>query len=123
MVTKLRFFKQDNKWYADVPDHSLEDNEMVLGADVILDSFALGKDEITIVLSDSVISDYLLHFKLAEHDDEGAWYEFNGPLYTSAMSALIDAYGLTENKIWICNVTHDVFGEHPNEIYLMMLER
>ena len=123
MITKLRFFKQNNKWYADVPGHSLEDNEMVLGADVALDAMSIGADEVTLILSDTKPGDYLLKMTRDEHDDDGAWYTFSGPLYTAVMTSLIDAYGLTENKIWICNVTHDVFGEHPEEIYLIMLER
>ena len=32
----LRFFKENDKWYADVPDHTLEDNEMVFGSDILL---------------------------------------------------------------------------------------
>jgi len=43
---KQRFFKQDGKWYADVPNHML----------------------------------------------------------------------------WLCNVTHDVFGEHPNSIFVNKIE-
>ena len=30
MYKRVRFFEQDDKWYADVPGHSLEDNEMVM---------------------------------------------------------------------------------------------
>ena len=26
----IRFFKQDSRWYADIPNHTLEENEMVL---------------------------------------------------------------------------------------------
>ena len=123
MIKTIRFFKQDNKWYADIPNHSLEDNEMVFGADAILETLAIGNTEVEIVVSDSKVSDYLLHLKRTEHDDDGAWYEFNGPLYTSAMTALIESMGLVENKIWICNVTHDVFDEHPNELFIMNIKR
>ena len=44
METKLRFFKQDNKWYADVPNHTFDENEMV--ADTVLDLIADNKDEV-----------------------------------------------------------------------------
>ena len=28
----LKFFKYNNRWYADVPNHTLDENEMVAGA-------------------------------------------------------------------------------------------
>ncbi len=58
MIKTIRFFRLDNDykagWYADVPNHTLAENEMVAGS-----------------------------------------YE-----------------------LWICNVTHDVLGEHPRSIYI-----
>ena len=36
MTTTLRFFKLDNRWYADVPNHTLAENEMVAGSDDFL---------------------------------------------------------------------------------------
>lgn len=30
MQKTVRFFKLENEWYADVPGHTLEDNEMVI---------------------------------------------------------------------------------------------
>ena len=48
---KLRFFKQDNKWYADVPNHTLEENEMVSGADTALELISDGHNEITLDLT------------------------------------------------------------------------
>ena len=27
-----------------------------------------------------------------------------------------------EPEVWICNVTHDVFGEHPEHIYITKIE-
>ena len=124
MVKEITFFKQNNRWYADVPNHTLEENEMVLGADAIINELASGNSKVTLTFSDSFLSDYyILHLKRVEHDDEGAWYEFDGPLYTDAMSILINELGTDENKIWICNVTHDVFGEHPEELYLLDIDR
>ena len=35
MEAKLRFFKQDKKWYADVPNHTLDENEMVMGKNLL----------------------------------------------------------------------------------------
>ena len=73
----LRFFRQDNKWYADVPNHTLEENEMVFGSDVMLEILASGRESVTLKLSDNFEDDYekpimALHCK--EHDNDGAFY-------------------------------------------------
>ena len=122
MVKTITFFKQNNKWYADIPNHTLEENEMVLGSDAIINKLASGSNKITLTISDSFLSNYLLCFKRIDHDNEGAWYEFSGPLYTTAMETLVNEMGTTENKIWVCNVTHDVFEEHPELMYLINIE-
>lgn len=108
----LRFFRQDNKWYADIPNHTLEENEMVFGSDVMLEILASGRESVTLKLSDDFEDDYekpimALHRK--EHDNDGAFYsvEVLTTLFTGVLS-----------DIWICNVTHDVFGEHPENIYI-----
>ena len=112
----LNFFKQDNKWYADVPNHTLEDNEMVFGSDIMLDIFAGGKENVTLTLSDKPEDEYgkpMIILTRKEHDDDGAFYgvEVLTTLFTGSLS-----------DIWICNVTHDVFGEHPEEIYIYNIE-
>ena len=112
----LRFFKQDDKWYADVPNHTLEDNEMVYGSDIMLAIFAGGKENITLHLSDTFEEGYekpiiALHRK--EHDNDGAFY--NVEVLTTVFTGIL-------SEIWICNVTHDVFGEHPEDIYIYGIE-
>ena len=42
MESKLSFYKEQERWYADIPEVSKEDNEMVLGADIFLDKVSLG---------------------------------------------------------------------------------
>ena len=37
MKKTIKFFKKEDKWYADMPNHSLEENEMVMGSDIVLD--------------------------------------------------------------------------------------
>lgn len=39
-----------------------------------------------------------------EHDSCGATYRVESSLAT--------------DLVWICNVTHDVLGEHPHKIYI-----
>ena len=125
MKIDIKFFKQDGKWYADVPGHSLEDNEMVMGSETLLECLADNlperKDEITLTFSDEKEPNYLLHFVRDEHDNEGAWYKFDGLFYSQITTYLIQEYGLTDNRAWICNVTHDVFGEHPEEMWLIKI--
>lgn len=77
---KQRFFKQDGKWYADVANHTLEDNEMVGGADIALEIISEGHNEVTLDLSTEPLN--------------------NEPLLLFIMKE------------------HDVFGEHPNSIFV-----
>ena len=121
METKLRFFKQDNKWYVDVPNHTLEENEMV--ADTVLDLIADNKDEVILTLSDEDDKHSMLTMTIKEHDSEGAYYTISGFLYNKFLD-LFDlesssvAFDIT-NEVWVCNVTHDIFGTHTNNIYVL----
>ena len=124
METKLRFFKQDNKWYVDVPNHTLEENEMV--ADTVLDLIADNKDEVILTLSDEDDKHSMLTMTIKEHDSEGAYYTISGFLYNKFLD-LFDlesssvAFDIT-NEVWVCNVTHDIFGTHTNNIYVLNVE-
>ena len=126
METKLRFFKRDKKWYADVPNHTLEENEMIMGSDTALDLMSDNKDEIVLTLSDEDDEHSILTMTMKEHDSEGAYYTLSGFLYNKFLDlfALDSSTLLSDitNEIWICNVTHDIFGSHPKNIYLLKLE-
>lgn len=126
METKLRFFKRDKKWYADVPNHTLEENEMIMGSDTALDLMSDNKDEIVLTLSDEDDEHSILTMTMKEHDSEGAYYTLSGFLYNKFLDlfALDSSTSLSDitNEIWICNVTHDVFGCHPKNIYLLKIE-
>lgn len=115
MEEKVRFFKQDNKWYADIPNHTLEENEMVLGADTFLDIVSKG-DDVHMTLTDTEPEKPLLTLHMIRHDNEGAWYDIYGFLYNSIVAKVYPEYPV--QQIWICNVTHDVFGEHPEYLYI-----
>ena len=126
METKLRFFKRDKKWYADVPNHTLEENEMIMGSDTALDLMSDNKDEIVLTLSDEDDEHSILTMTMKEHDSEGAYYTLSGFLYNKFLDLFaLDSSTLPSditNEIWICNVTHDVFGFHPKNIYLLKIE-
>lgn len=107
---QLKFYKKNDRWYADVPGHTEEENEMVCGADEFLDHIAKGKSEVKIGISitpsvDS-ISAYATLYML-KHDQHGAVYQI------ASRDPRINA-----RTVWICNVTHDVLGEHPAYIFI-----
>lgn len=106
MRKEVRFFKQDNRWYADVPNHTLEENEMVLGADNALESLSQGKNVLWLTIStdNEDAANSLVSFRMKDHDNGGA-------SYTTDIGDI--------REIWICNVTHDVLGEHPKNIHLL----
>ncbi len=105
----LRFYKQSGKWFADVAGHTQAQNQMVAGADTLLEKIAGGKSEVTLVCSSDIKKpgEWKLHLHLVEHDKYGATYRVK--------QAEGDGWSLA----WLCNVTHDVFGgEHPQDIYI-----
>lgn len=110
MKKKVKFYKEDGNWYADIPNHTKEENEMVMGSDDALDFLSDGGDKIELTLSDEETFDFIVHFNRTEHDEDGAYYQACGN------------YDMLY-PIWICNVTHDVFGEHPKDIYLLSFDK
>lgn len=125
MTKKVKFFKQDGNWYADIPNHTLAENEMVMGADVALDFISKGGDVVYLTLSDDDNSHPLLILHLTLHDDEGATYVPYGPLYNEFVNQIFNGNSVSEEfplTVWICNVTHDVFGEHPEYIYVTKVD-
>lgn len=79
---------------------------MVCGADSLLEeiSMFLNSPEVTLDL-DIEPSDFpFATLTQIEHDDYGATYKVESSLNT--------------DLVWICNVTHDVLGEHPVRIYI-----
>lgn len=123
MEKTIKFYKEDNKWYADIPNHTKDENEMVMGADYILDMLAEeNRDVLFITVSDEESSQFLLQFNMKSHDDEGAYYQVSGVLYNQISWMLMEMFPDWEHEIWICNVTHDIFGSHPKNIYLLKIE-
>ena len=124
MKTNLRFFKQDGRWYADVPEHSLDENEMVLGADEMCEFLSRGKDSVTVEMETGLVlsiyepKQYLLKLTMLEHDDEGATYSLSGYLFNEMMDAAMSEGAAPSLTAWLCNVTHTVFGEHPEVIWI-----
>ncbi len=105
----LRFYRSGTEWFADVPQHTQAENQMVFGADTLLDMVSKGADEVFVVLSSDVPNpgEWKLHLHLVEHDKLGATYK-------------VKTAGQDGTRLaWLCNVMHTVFGgEHPTDIYI-----
>lgn len=103
---KQRFFKLNSRWYADIPGHTLDENEMVSGADSLLEEISrfINSPEVTLNLDVKPNDFPFATLTLIEHDSEGGTYRVESSLDTDV--------------VWICNVAHDVLGEHPQKIYI-----
>lgn len=107
---ELRFYKDNGRWYADVPGHTQEENEMVSGSDAFLEYISEGKSEVTITMEitpnrHTYDADAVLY--QLKHDTHGATY------HVTSFDEQLDC-----QTLWICNVTHDVLGEHPPYIFI-----
>lgn len=110
---ELKFERlEDNRWYVVLSDYegNHEDLEMVDGADRMC--AALSDDNmyltLNITLDEPNEGDYF-SLEMEAHDDYGAHYNV---LECDQFS----------DTIWLCNVTHFVFGEHPEKIYCQVID-
>ena len=51
---ELRFYRSGTEWFADVPQHTKAENQMIAGADTLLEEFSGGADEVFVVLSSDI---------------------------------------------------------------------
>ena len=105
---EMRFeCSEDGRWYVVFPEYEgpFEDLEMVENADKMLD--ALTTDglfvDLNVSLEEPETGDYFT-LEMKEHDDSGGYY--------NVMNC--DKFSGT---IWLCNVVHEFFNEHPERIY------
>ena len=112
MTVNYRFYKTlENRWYADIPEWtgSIDELEMVCGADIMLEIMAQGETEIYLSLGDKRIEGGSALMKFRETPDVGG-AEY---IFTSWK-------GIEYNmNIWLCDVTRWVFGTLPNTIYVI----
>ena len=117
-LIKIKFYKKEGKWYAQVPDSPEEENLMVGEAAQVIDELAGGKDHIKFYVSTEFPHDFkdecVAKMFLKEHDDNGGTYSFEQ--YGLSMSSF------RFNHVWLCNVAHLVFNEHPQEINIYKFE-
>ena len=118
-MKKIRFYKDNQKWYADVPQHTKAENIMVFGSDAFLECLSWYLEvknrkrihDITITITDEKPKDYLFHLLRYAHNGYGANYSI-------IPSIDGEKYKMNVDKLWLCNVMHTVFQEHPKDIYI-----
>lgn len=105
-MKRITFNKINSRWFVDIPyDGDQEDLEMVLGADLLLDSLPIiGEDYKIIEITDKETTNKLT--KINE-DEYGCTY-------------LAETIGYN-GEIWLCNVTKIVLGCFPDFIYFRIL--
>lgn len=103
---------EDGRWYVVLPEYEgpQEDLEMVEGADDMLDALTTDGLYVTldITLDEPAGEDYFT-FEMEAHDDDGAFYNVaDCPQFSGT--------------IWLCNVTHEFFEDHPQKIYCKLVD-
>jgi hypothetical protein len=108
-MKRFTFYKQQDRWYVDLPDWdgSQDDLEMVCGADILLDIISQGEDKAVIYWSEQEIEHY--KYSLTKLREE----EFGGATY------LVEGNNITPFEAWLCDVTVFVFNYFPNKLYLL----
>lgn len=103
---------EDGRWFVILPewDGDQEDLEMVEGADKMLDSLTTDGmySSLDISMEDPEDEDYFT-LDIEAHDEDGAFYNVIG----------CDKF---EGTIWLCNVMHFVFGDHPDRLFCRVIE-
>ena len=114
---QYRFYKENNKWYIDIPEWSGQkaELEMVEGADTMLD----------IISECSLIVD--LHISLAPFESANVLEKLTELSINQNISIdacggsyyLLRIYDQIEYNItmWLCDVTKYIFNEFPDKIY------
>lgn len=115
MTNIVRFYKKNGKWYADVPNHTLEECEMVYGTDVFF-NFHTNRDDTELIVE---FSDKEPSFKsVAILNLVGSYGEDGGAMY----EVYDDSPYPTEDepyKLSICTVALDFFKKFPDTIYVL----
>ena len=78
----LSFVKLSERWFIDIPwDGNVADLQMVVGANLFLDSLCNGNLRISIEVSTDLIKDYI-HLNRVSEDKFGATYRVNTPNFS-----------------------------------------
>ena len=108
---ELTFEKwEDGRWFVVLPnyDGDQEDLEMVDGADTFLDFLTEDGLYVTVDVNLEDSGDDSIILRLVAHDEIGGTYQ-------------VENLSEYEHDVWLCNVVHFLFGEHPEIIYFKAL--
>lgn len=107
MIT-LVFKKDGHGWYADVPTHTRSENAMVAGADFVVERMSQGDNTVEV------------KFRTMPSETAGApQFTMNRILHDSRGGTyLVHGLSMIPFPAWLCCVTHDVTGEHPEKIFV-----
>lgn len=104
---ELTFEKwEDGRWFVVLPDYDgdQEDLEMVDGTDTFLDFLTEDGIYVTVDVNLEEPGDDSIILKLVAHDEIGGTYQ-------------VENLSELKHDVWLCNVVHFLFGEHPDVIY------
>lgn len=108
---ELTFEKwEDGRWFVVFPEYDgdQEDLEMVDGADTFLDYITTDGMYVSMEIDIKEHLDWNI-LTLVAHDEMGGTYEVSG----------VEGFN---QDIWLCNVVHEFFGEHPESIYFKCMD-
>jgi len=112
----LRFYKTEkDEWFVDLPEWegSLEDLQMIQGADEWLNLLSNGEKEVELSLANEPFqhASFLTLIRLGEENlGGGANYFLES--YQNEKADL---------KIWLCDVVGFIFGDYPQRIYFAVI--
>ena len=101
---------KDGRWYVILPEYDgdQKDLEMVGGADTFLENLTGNGLYVTVDVSLEDTTKHPIKLKLVAHDVIGGTYQ-------------VENFDGFHQEVWLCNVVHFIFGEHPENIYIMVL--
>jgi hypothetical protein len=111
VMKQLTFEKwEDGRWFVVFPDYEgdQEDLEMVDGADEFLDFLTTDNMFVTLKVDEEEQPGWS-YLELVAHDEAGGTYRVNTE----------EDY---DGEVWLCNVVHDIFGEHPETIWFKCID-
>lgn len=105
----LTFHRDEGGWAAVVPTHTRSENAMVAGADVVVDRMAQGDDTVEVrfrTVESAVLPRPLITLtRLLHRNGYGAEY-------------LVSGVAPIPFPAYLCDVTHDVTGDHPAKLFV-----
>lgn len=118
-MRKLRFYKNEIGWFIDLKWFPFKKDwlQMVSGADVLLDTLAKGKSEITLEVSTRgpiPFSDGMLEKHVSLGVGLGAYY-FSREGFNKQDVLMV-------SSVWLCPATLWVFFKYPEKIYYRIAE-